>query len=98
MTTVDEAIAVLNRIHAADPTVLPALIAYRVPCNRAVADDPTVQVGTSGGRTSKLDDPTFEVGLLGVINGIFGVDEQSWGAEHDDQGKLTRFARTPPRT
>lgn len=85
----DEAIAVLNRIHAADPSVLPALIAHRVPCNETVADDPTVQVGKQG--------DGWEVGLLGIVNGFFGVDERTWGfiaAVYDDDGVLTHFRRT----
>lgn len=97
MTTADEAIEVLNRIHAADDTVLPALIAYRVLCNRALADDPTVQVG----RVEMPDrSDMWEVGLLGIVNGLFGVDEQSWGfiaAEYDDEKQLTGFVRTPSR-
>ena len=67
---IDRAIEVLNRVHQADPTVLPALIEYRVPCNDAVADDPTVQV--RGGYDSPVT-----VGLLGIINGLF-VWAGSW--------------------
>lgn len=96
MTTVDEAIEVLNRIHGADPSVLPALINHRVPCNAALAADPTVQVGAS---PDEPDGP-YEVGLLGVVNGLFGVDDQSWGfiaADYDDQRQLRGFVRTPPR-
>lgn len=72
MAAINEAIEVLNRVHAADPSVLPTLIALRVPCNEAVADDPSVQVGTTehGG---------FEVGVLGIINGIFGVNARNAG-------------------
>lgn len=85
------AIEVLNRVHAADPTVLPALIGYRVPCNVAVADDPTVQVGKIDGA-----DEAWEVGLLGVVNGLYGVQgERAVGyiaAHYDDDHRLTHFA------
>lgn len=94
LPAVDEAIEVLNRIHQADPSVLPALIVHRVPCNRALADDPTVQVGAPPGEA----DGPFEVGLLGIVNGLFGVDERSWGfiaAVYDDDHQLVRFERTP---
>lgn len=82
-----DAIAVLNRVHAADPHVMAKLIEQRVLCNRAVADDPTVQVGAPPG---KPDGP-FEIGLLGILNGIFGADERTgygpisafWDANHD---------------
>ena len=97
MTTPDEAIDVLNRIHEADPSVLPALIGYRVPCNQELAKDPTVQVGAPPGSPGG----PYEVGLLGIINGLFGVDEQSWGfiamVCAKDDGRLIRFERTPER-
>lgn len=91
---VNEAIAVLNRIHAADPTVLPALMSYRVRCNEAVADDPSVQVKVVPADQLGKEDGYFEVGLLGIINGIFGVDARSVGfigAYYDDDHNLTHF-------
>lgn len=86
MISVSDALEVLNRVHQADPTVMPALIALRVPCNEAVADDPTVQVATKDGG--------FEVGVLGLINGLFGVDDEGIGhigAFYDDSHQLTHF-------
>lgn len=84
--TLTHALSVLNRIHALDPTVMPALIGYRVPCNDALAADPTVQVGSSGEK--------YEVGLLGILNGLFGVDENDWGfiyARFDKDKNLIEF-------
>ena len=97
--TPQEAIDVLNRIHAADPTVLPELIAYRVPCNVAVADDPTVQVGPRDDvlQTEHSDGRDWKVGLLGVLNGIFGIRAQTQGwiaASFDDEHNLTGFVLT----
>lgn len=86
--TVKNAIDVLNRINELDSTVLPQLIKYRVPCNEALADDPTVQVG-------KLMDGAWEVGLLGIINGFFGVDENEVGyiyAHLDGLGGILKFS------
>lgn len=88
---IERAIEVLNRVHAADPSVLPALIAHRVPCNESVADDPTVQVG--------VVDDGFEVGLLGIVNGLFGTDDRTIGwlaAFYDDARNLTHFGWTKP--
>ncbi len=85
---IDQAIEVLNRVNEADPTVLPLLIDYRVPCNRAVADDPTVQVG--------VHDDVWSVGVLGIVNGIVGIDTNGSGfiaAHYDDDGVLTHFVR-----
>jgi hypothetical protein len=91
---IDNAIEVLNRIHQSDPSVLPALIDYRVPCNETLADDPTVQVGSHG------DVPTA-VGLLGIVNGLFGTMPTGSGwiaAAYDDDGTLTHFTRLAPRS
>ena len=91
--TPEDAIAVLNRIHAADPTVLPRLIRYRVPCNETVAGDPTVHVGLD-----QTDKTMMTVGLLGILNGIFGADEATgYGpilAYYDGVGDLDRFELT----
>ncbi len=92
-TCVQEAIDVLNRLHAADPSVLPTLIAHRVPCNKEVAEDPSIQVGLIAGKTDQ-----WEVGFLGLINGLYGVDARGWGfiaAEYNDQHQLTGFSWTP---
>lgn len=93
MTTPEDAVEILNRIHAADPSVLPALIEHRVRCNYALAIDETVQVGRID------DDPNgpWEVGLLGIINGLFGTRPDGWGfiaAHYDDDHKLVRFEIT----
>jgi hypothetical protein len=77
-------IETLNRIHKADPTVLPKLIDIRVPCNKEVADDPTVQVDAREGQTS--------IGVLGLLNGIAGDNKQGIiYAIFDDENKLTHF-------
>jgi hypothetical protein len=85
MTTPAEAVTVLNRIHATDPTVLPRLIERRVACNRALAADPTVQVGN--GTTD------YEVGILGILNGVFGIGNDGLGhiAAHYDGDILIGF-------
>ena len=94
--SVDKAIDVLNRIHSADPSVLSNLIFSRVPCNEELANDPSVQVGVVP-KKYELDDELWEVGLLGIINGIFGVDEDGYGyiaANFDPlTGYLSDFSR-----
>lgn len=57
------ALRVLNEAYKADHAAMLSLIENRVPCNAALADHRTIQVG---GR----DDGGTEVGMLGVINGI----------------------------
>jgi hypothetical protein len=53
-----------------------ALVDHRVPCNRELADDPTVQV--------RKQDNWFEVGMLGLLNGMTGTIDRpgpryGWG-------------------
>jgi hypothetical protein len=40
------------------------------------------------------------VGLLGILNGILGADDEGWGyvcAVFDDHMQLVNFKPTPPR-
>lgn len=74
MVTKEQAVTLLNEIHRLDPTVLQELVTHRVPCNEALANHPTVQVGLVD-----VQDGKFEVGILGIINGLFGVDDKGWG-------------------
>jgi hypothetical protein len=98
--SVDEAVAVLNRIHEKDPTVLPALLAHRVECSEELAEDETVQVEAfPADNHSRSRDGGFRVGVLGVLNGVFGLNgDRGWIAAVVDRetGRLLRFERTGP--
>lgn len=90
--TVDDALAVLNRAVASDPEAISALLEQRVPCNKALADDPTIQVASKDG--------AYHVGILGILNGIFGTDEDGWGpiAASMTDGVVDGFERVTDRT
>ena len=64
MKDIDAILKVLNDAFDADPDAIRALILHRVPCNRALADHPTVQVNQD------TDDLTFSVGAIGLLNGV----------------------------
>ena len=88
----DAFITFLNDLVEIDRAFIQALIGYRLPCNRAMADHASVQVAGDGG--------CFQAGFLGVINGFLGtVDDgpkAGWGpitALFAD-GEVTGFART----
>jgi len=70
--TLDEAIELLSEAGRLDPIAMAALIDNRVGCNEFLVDHPTIQVVE--------DDGKYYVGLLGVINGLFGIDEKGNGA------------------
>jgi len=69
--SLDETIAYLNELIKTDRVAMAALIANRVPCNQALADHPTVQVNAQHGG--------YLVGMLGILNGLFGIHENGRG-------------------
>jgi hypothetical protein len=91
---IDEALArrvldLLNEVHALDPAAVNALVNHRVPCNAALVDHPTVQCGKSA--------DSFTVGLIGLLNGLVGVDAEGNGAiasmVDTETGTVTGFKR-----
>ena len=63
----------MNELLKLDYACASGLISYHQPCNKAIADHPTIQVRQYGD-----EEPT--VGILGILNGIFGVREDGMGA------------------
>lgn len=95
---IESAINVLNEALAADPKAINALMRLEVPVNPRLAAHSTIQVGFS-----ELDPDSSEyvVRPLGLINGLFGVDGDSWGyiaAEIDENGLIRGFCWTPTRS
>ena len=87
----------LNEIAKVDPDAMAALIKTRVPCNDAMLHHPTVQVARQVGAS----DDAFEIGFLGILNGIIGViaegPRKDWGhiaVVMDHDGTFIRFERT----
>lgn len=92
--TVAEVVALLNELTAMDPAAMHNLVESRVECNEAIADHPTVQVsGCVNG-----DGSTYEFGILGLLNGLFGTDGLSYGAisASFEEGRLLRFNERSP--
>lgn len=97
--SVDDVLAVLNEALELDPLAVTNLVEARLPCNDALSEHPTIQCGPSGGTTKH-----WQVGLLGILNGLFGIfDEDApeptgFGpiAAVVAGGYVTRFVRTTP--
>ena len=70
--TIQEVIALLNEAAQLDSEAIRALVDHQVPCNYNLADHPTIQVGCT-------EDGEPRLGVLGIINGLFGVDENAHG-------------------
>lgn len=68
MDFLNHAISILNEAVYLDPEAMTKLLTNRVPCNEQLAEHPTIQVSQD-----------CELGPLGLINGIFGVNEQQRG-------------------
>jgi hypothetical protein len=67
-----DAIALLNEASKLDRVSIRKLVGYRVFCNFDLADHPTISVDTT-----ESGDPL--IGMLGIINGLFGVDDEACG-------------------
>lgn len=74
--TVDDVIELLNDAFAKDPEAMNQLAQARVVCNDALADHSTIQVGQFGGE--------YKVGIIGILNGIFGINDRGWGVISGD--------------
>jgi hypothetical protein len=83
----------LNDLLELDAEAIQKLVEARVPCNEQIASHPTVSV-----RAYCNDGEIGSgVGMLEVINGAFGVDDEGRGpitAEFNDDGTLLRFKPT----
>ncbi|HEV8702573.1 MAG TPA: hypothetical protein VGV60_14970 [Candidatus Polarisedimenticolia bacterium] len=81
MVFAQDVVDLLNDASTKDAKAVRALIAARVECNAALGEHPTIQTGKIGGR--RLSRSTgvggYEVGLLGILNGIFGTFDNGWG-------------------
>ena len=86
--TIQEVVDLLNGAMEDDPEAIQNLVNSRVECNAKLTEHPTIQVG------SYYEEGKNHVGLLGIFNGLFGVDDEGWGpiaAVFDDDDKLLRF-------
>ena len=74
--TPQDVVNLLNEVLALDPKAMNSLMIQRVPCNPALAEHPSVQVGIDGGGG-------YCFGVLGLFNGLFGSydegEHKGWG-------------------
>lgn len=86
--TQQEAIDFLNELLKIDRETVQKLIKNRIICNKDLAYHSTVQVQRNGNN--------YVVGLLGILNGLFGTDDAGYGAiaslENSD-GTILRFEK-----
>jgi len=87
--SVEEVIDFFNSLYEYDSKAIKNLIESRVSCNEKMANHPTIQV------SDENNDANYKVGLLGIINGLFGIDSIGYGpiAVEDDLSKFIRVER-----
>lgn len=84
--TIKETVDFLNSILKIDPVSVTGILSCRISCNQALAVHESVQVG-------RVADNYCEVGMIGILNGLFGIDKFGWGhisAEYRD-GLIEKF-------
>ena len=80
-----DAVDYLNSVIECDPLAFRAFMCVRIPCNKKLAEHPTaiVDVWSEG----------FQIGLMGLINGMFSLSEEGtgkiWYTMDDDGNFLT---------
>ena len=97
--TVDQVVELLNAALLLDRTAITNLVQTRVDCNKKMAGHQTIQVGLAPGVDPDDKNLLYEVGILGLINGLFGIDERQWGAiaaEMDKAGHVMQFVVREP--
>ena len=57
---------ILNDAYKLDNAAIHSLVCNRVPCNKNLADHPTIVVDSN----TVTDTDTYAVGMLGIINGV----------------------------
>jgi len=81
----------------------PEGLAHRVPCNEALGDHESIQVAAFDVFDSvapAVYTGPYTVGMLGIINGLFGIGPDGWGyiiGHTDDDGQFVKFEYRPPR-
>lgn len=83
--TLEETVEFLNELVRDDPAMMKRLVQARVECNDEIKEHASVQVNEEG-----------EVGVLGLLNGLFGANDCGYGAIYaefdEDMGNvLTGF-------
>ncbi len=93
-------VALMNELLEMDPVAVSALCHVRVPCNETLAAHPKVQVALLRDPAEAAGDADeYSFGLLGLLNGLGGVDYMGRGAiaaYFDDDADFDD-PETPPR-
>ena len=87
--TIQDVCDFLNEMLALDYDMIHKMVVDKVECKRELVDHPTVIVSLRNGKS--------KVGLVGILNGMFGLRWDSRGplSYYIKDGKIIRFEPTP---
>lgn len=90
---IEKAVTQLNSMLEADPVAITLMFNHEEYCNEKLAKHPTCQVADTYAFNdgTKRSGGDYFVRPLGIINGLFGVDKESWGwiyMEWDSSNKV----------
>lgn len=80
--TIDDAIEFLNQLLELDPHAIDDLVNHRVLCNTRITDSKVITT------------PTGYLGILGILNGLFGEENCYIAAKANPDGSIVKFVRT----
>lgn len=88
--TIDEMVTFLNEFLSLDPQATSEFLNRRILVNDLVVNHPTIQC--------RVKDNQGSINLIGLLNGLFGIDEKGYGAlcyviEEADRETILRFQR-----
>ena len=75
--TPEKLVGFLNNLIELDSNFITSIFQIRIPCNKEMAEYKTVQVRYDDLGSSRLNH--YRLGLLGLFNGMFGVNENEYG-------------------
>ncbi len=84
--TPEETIDLLNEMLKIDRRATESLFSMRVGCNKKLANHPTIQV-------MQVHKNYHIVGILGILNGLLGIDKDGWGCICMDLKKNNQIER-----
>lgn len=88
---------ILNDLLKRDYDAVASLINFHTPCNKALADHPTVQVRAYDPVTKEPTPGKYTVGVVGILNGLFPTRDEGYGIlcyNMEDDGRITEFKLT----
>lgn len=93
IVSAEHAVNVLNEAHKLDPVAIEKIVDSPAFCNKELTEHSTIQCGSMK-QIYPNEKEVFTIGLTGLLNGIFGVDENGQGPiarKYTEHGEFAGF-------